>query len=58
MGFKQAAALMSANGWCGFYLAVREPGTLQAGEPFELIAGPREVGIPELFRSRTLGRTT
>jgi MOSC domain-containing protein YiiM len=56
LGFKQAAALMQTNGWCGFYLAIREPGTLQAGDPFELVAGPREVGIPELFRARTGGR--
>ena len=52
MGFNQAAKLMVANGWCGFYLAVRMPGTLKAGDSFELIPGPREVGIPELFRSR------
>ena len=52
MGFNQASKLMVANGWCGFYLAVRMPGTLQAGETFELIPGPREVGIQELFRSR------
>ncbi len=52
MGFKQATKLMAANGWCGFYLAVRVAGTLQAGEKFELIPGPREVGIQELFRSR------
>lgn len=52
MGFNQATKLMAANGWCGFYLAVRVAGTLQAGERFELIPGPREVGIQELFRSR------
>ena len=52
MGFEQASKLMVANGWCGFYLAVRNPGTLRAGEPFEVIAGPREVGITELFRAR------
>jgi MOSC domain-containing protein YiiM len=52
MGFAQAAKLMAANGWCGFYLAVRKPGTVAAGEPFELVAGPREVGIAELFRAR------
>lgn len=52
IGFAQAAKLMAANGWCGFYLAVRTPGTVQAGETFELIAGPREVGITELFRAR------
>jgi MOSC domain-containing protein YiiM len=52
LGFKHAAKLMAANGWCGFYLAVRVPGQLRGGEPFELLPGPREVGIPELFRSR------
>ena len=52
MGFKQAARLMSANAWCGFYLAVRSPGSVQAGDGFELIHGPREVGIAELFRAR------
>jgi MOSC domain-containing protein YiiM len=52
MGFNQAAKLMVQSGWCGFYLAVRVPGRIQAGESFELIPGPREVGIPELFRSR------
>lgn len=52
MGFDQATPLMAANGWCGFYLAVRTPGAIQAGEAFELVPGPREVGIPEIFRSR------
>ena len=51
MGFNHAAKLMVANAWCGFYLAVRVPGTVEAGEAFELIHGPREVGITELFRS-------
>ena len=55
MGFKQASKLMAANAWCGFYLAVRTPGKLRAGESFELIPGPREVGITELFRSRVSG---
>ena len=52
MGFRHAAKLMVANAWCGFYLAVRQPGTLLAGEAFEVIPGPREVGISELFRAR------
>jgi len=52
MGFNQASKLMVQTGWCGFYLAVREPGTLAAGEAFELIPGPREVGIVELFKAR------
>ena len=55
MGFSQASKLMAANGWCGFYLAVRQPGSLRAGESFELIPGPREVGIAELFRARARG---
>jgi MOSC domain-containing protein YiiM len=52
LGFKQALQMMQANAWCGFYLAVRVPGTLQAGQAFELVHGPREVGITELFRAR------
>jgi MOSC domain-containing protein YiiM len=52
MGFDQAAKLMVANAWCGSYLAVRVAGTLRAGEAFELVPGPREVGITELFRAR------
>lgn len=52
MGFNRAARLMADSGWCGFYLAVRKPGTLRAGEHFTLVPGPREVGISELFRAR------
>ncbi|WP_295645145.1 MOSC domain-containing protein [uncultured Methylibium sp.] len=51
MGFNQAAKLMVQSGYCGAYLAVRVPGLIAAGETFELVPGPREVGIPELFRS-------
>jgi len=52
MGFKHAAKLMVQSAWCGWYLAVREPGTIAAGESFSVIAGPRQVGIVELFRAR------
>jgi MOSC domain-containing protein YiiM len=52
MGFPHAAKLMQQNGWCGFYLAVRTPGTLRAGESFEWVPGPRDVGISELFRAK------
>ena len=52
MGFKHASQLMAANAWCGFYLAVRVPGSIAAGEPFEVLPGTREVGITELFRAR------
>jgi len=52
MGFNQALKLMAANAWCGYYLAVRTAGTLTAGDSFEVVPGPREVGIQELFRAR------
>ena len=53
MGFAHASKMMVQSAWCGFYLAVREPGTLRAGDVFEVKPGPREVGIVELFRART-----
>ena len=56
MGFRQAVQMMQANAWCGFYLAVRVAGSLQAGQSFEVLPGPREVGISELFRARVAGQ--
>jgi MOSC domain-containing protein YiiM len=53
MGFPQAGQMMLQNGWCGFYLAVRAPGLIAGGESFELIPGPRNISIPERFRSMT-----
>jgi MOSC domain-containing protein YiiM len=52
LGFEQASNAMAARAWCGFYLAVHEPGTIRAGESFELIPGPRAIGVTELFRAR------
>ena len=52
MGFPHAARLMNQSAWCGWYLAVRVPGTLTAGQDFSVVPGPREVGITELFRAR------
>lgn len=52
MGFNQAAKLMTQSGYCGFYLAVKREGTITAGEGFELLPGPREVGVVELFKAR------
>ncbi|MGH6645697.1 MOSC domain-containing protein [Aquabacterium sp.] len=51
MGFNQAVKMMAQSGYCGFYLAVRVPGTIAAGESYELIPGAREVNIAELFKS-------
>jgi MOSC domain-containing protein YiiM len=56
MGFAQAVKMMAQSGYCGFYLAVRQPGTLAAGESYELIPGPREVSIRELFKTKMRGR--
>jgi MOSC domain-containing protein YiiM len=53
MGFRHAAKLMMQSGWCGWYCAVREPGTITAGEAFEIVPGPRQIGIAELFRARS-----
>lgn len=55
MGFNQAAKLMTQSGYCGSYLAVIQPGQVQAGDEIELVPGPREVNIRELFRAR-MGR--
>ena len=53
MGFAHAAKLMIESAWCGWYLAVREAGTIAAGDAFEIVAGPRQVSLWELFRART-----
>lgn len=52
MGFRHAIKMMQQSAYCGFYLSVRQAGTLAAGESFELIPGPREVNIAELFKAR------
>jgi hypothetical protein len=43
---------MAQSGFCGFYLAVDEPGTLQAGESFELRPGSRQLGISQAFAGK------
>jgi MOSC domain-containing protein YiiM len=52
MGFKQAAKMMVQSGFCGSYLLVLEPGSVQTGDTIELIPGPREVNLRDLFRAR------
>jgi MOSC domain-containing protein YiiM len=52
MGFSGASKLMAQTGYCGFYLAVDTPGSVQVGQGFELLAGPRQMGIPERFKAR------
>jgi MOSC domain-containing protein YiiM len=55
LGFAQAVKLMNQSGYCGAYLAVIEPGTVQAEDSVRLEPGPREVNLRELFKSRTRG---
>lgn len=57
MGFNHAVKLMAQSAYCGFYLAVKREGTIAAGEAFELLPGPREVGLVELFKARMKGKT-
>lgn len=52
MGFKQASKMMAQSGYCGFYLSVIQPGTLAAGESFEIIPGARDISIRELFLAK------
>ncbi|MCL1961622.1 MAG: MOSC domain-containing protein [Desulfovibrionaceae bacterium] len=52
MGFAQAAKLMVREARCGFYLAVEQPGALQAGERFTLCAGPRALSITEAIHAK------
>lgn len=52
LGFPRAVRLMAETGFCGFYLSVLEPGTISPGESFDLVPGPRSMGIPELFRAK------
>ncbi|UXH78546.1 MOSC domain-containing protein [Roseateles amylovorans] len=52
MGFSKASKMMVESGWCGFYLAVRRPGTIAAGQTFEIRPGPRDITIAEVFRAK------
>ena len=55
LGFGHAVKMMSQSGYCGSYLMVLEAGTVCAGDAIELLPGPREVNIRELFFSRVRG---
>jgi MOSC domain-containing protein YiiM len=52
MGFSQAAKLMQQSGYSGAYLTVIETGAVEAGEVAQLVPGPREVNLLDLFRAR------
>ncbi len=52
MGFNTAVKAMAQSGFCGFYLSVDQPGTVQEGEAFTLEPGPRHVSIPQRFQAK------
>ena len=52
IGVGRASRLMAQSGFCGFYLSVEAGGTIQAGQSFELLPGPRRVSIPQLFQAK------
>jgi MOSC domain-containing protein YiiM len=52
MGFNQAGKVMAQSGFCGFYMAVEEPGSVQAGQTFELRPGQRGLGIAQAFAGK------
>lgn len=51
MADPQVVRVMVQTGYCGFYLAVDRPGLLEAGQSFDLVAGPRETRLMALFPS-------
>jgi MOSC domain-containing protein YiiM len=52
MGFASSGKLMVQEARCGFYLSVQTPGSLQAGECFELEAGSRNLSIAQAIRAK------
>jgi len=52
MGYSGAVKAMAKSGFCGFYLAVDQPGHISAGEAFELLPGPRCLRITDAFNSK------
>jgi MOSC domain-containing protein YiiM len=52
MGFARASRMMAQSGFCGFYLSVLKPGSIRAGEGFELLRGRRSVSITQLFDAK------
>jgi MOSC domain-containing protein YiiM len=46
-----AVRTLARSGYSGFYLAVELPGSITAGQVFEVVAGPRGSPLMTLFRS-------
>lgn len=54
MGLPQAGRLMLQNACPGFYLAVVQPGHIQAGESFHLQAGVRGLSVLQAFAAKRI----
>jgi hypothetical protein len=40
---------MVQTGFCGFYFAADRPGSIEVGQAFELVAGPRQMQLMALL---------
>lgn len=54
MGYERAGKDMVQSGRSGFYLAVVHPGTLAAGDTFDLHAGTRETSIAQALQHKAI----
>ncbi|MEY4978090.1 MAG: hypothetical protein RLZZ352_360 [Pseudomonadota bacterium] len=54
MGLPQAGQLMMQHACPGFYLAVVQPGQIEAGENFHLQAGTRGLSVLEAFAAKRI----
>jgi MOSC domain-containing protein YiiM len=52
MGYDLAAKDMGRSGRCGFYLAVDQPGVLQAGLTFRVLPGARTTSIAQALQHK------
>ncbi|MDO8455839.1 MAG: MOSC domain-containing protein [Burkholderiaceae bacterium] len=52
MGYNQAAKDMALAGCCGFYLAVDQTGSMQAGQTCHLVPGRRSLSITQAFAAK------
>ena len=54
MGYAQASRDMVQTSCCGFYLAVLQAGTIEAGQRFSLVPGRRALLVAEAFQARRI----
>lgn len=47
-----AVRTMAQSGLCGFYLSVEAPGSVTAGQEFEIKPGPRQLPLMDLFKAK------